>query len=240
MTFWCLSALCAAILACTSASAQAASFKGEFWDVAPFVSDANQGDFPRGFEFDSVLATLDTPPDVIFDVLVLDYPNATTPRTADRIITGSRNGDVYTETATLGEFLGADASGLTATEQAISLAGAVFRFSGFISVAAGDTVFDVTSDDGFRLSLGGVPLPDSFTGPRGFSNTPMIYTAPTAGTVAFELIYYDSGVTGAGLFVQHDDAQLVPVSGPPAIPLPASVWILMSGLVLLAGIRRAR
>ncbi|MEM6372291.1 MAG: VPLPA-CTERM sorting domain-containing protein [Pseudomonadota bacterium] len=220
-------------LSAFSMPVQAATFVAEFWDVDPVQrADTNTGSFSSPFNFQTdVLDVVATPADLIFTVAVLDFPNETLLPTADTLTTVGSNQDAFgnrTETARLSEFLGSEAGGVDSDDTSpLFVAGSIFRFSGLIEVSQGVNVFEVQSDDGFQLSLDGAVQPDSATGPRSFASTVINYTSASDDIIDFELIYYDSGVTQAGLFVTKDGDLLIPT----AIPLPAGGVLLLSGLL---------
>ncbi|MEO1363985.1 MAG: hypothetical protein AAFU86_09450 [Pseudomonadota bacterium] len=226
-------ALCGGLaLSAAAMSAQAATFTTEFWDVevAQPVSD-EFGSFSDPFDFQTdVLDVTETPPDLVFEVSLLDFPNSTLSPTADTIATvGAFNpSGLREETARLNEFLGSEAGSVDSDDDnPIFVAGSIFRFTGLVEVNEGLNTFAIGSDDGFQLSLGGVVQPDSATEPRGFGTTEIAYLSPMAGLTAFELIYFDAQVTGAGLFVTKEGELLEPS----ATPLPAGALLLLSGLL---------
>lgn len=240
----------------TSTFAHSATFDGEFWNLVPFASRVGPGDFPIPdpsdpdalTEFDVVLNTIaGGSPDAEFKVSALDFPNATATPQIDSLTTGQFATDangmpVYNETATLGDFLGAFATELSSAEAQENLAGGVFRFTGFVSLMAGVNNFEVTSDDGFQLSLDGNVVPGSFTGPRGLSTSSLTYTSVTDTVASLELIYYDSGAVAAGLFVTQQGSPLSPVADPntSVVPLPAGGILMLAGLLGFGMLRRRK
>ena len=226
-------ALCSGLaLSAAAMSAQAATFKAEFWDVVVAQPTQNAfGAFSDPFDFQAdVLDVTETSPDLVFEVSLLDFPNSTLIPTADTIMTvGDFNpSGLREETARLNEFLGSEAGSVDSdNNDPVFVAGSIFRLTGLVEVNEGLNTFAVGSDDGFQLSLGGVVQPDSATEPRGFGTTEIAYVSPMAGLTTFELIYYDAQVVGAGLFVTKDGELLTPV----AVPLPASALLLLGGLL---------
>lgn len=237
-----IAALCAMAL-----PAQAATFNAEFWDVDPVQFSGNTfGSFSDPFDFKTdVLDVVATPADLTFTVGTLDFPNESLVPTADTLDTvdtsGPSTNGIRAETARLNEFLGSEAGGVDSDDSnPVFVAGSIFRFSGLIDVNAGINSFTVQSDDGFQLSLDGIVQPGSATAPRGFGSTTIDFVSPATETIAFELIYYDSGVVRAGLFVTKDGALLKAVQAPNVVPLPASGLLLLGGLAGAAALARRR
>lgn len=228
-----LFAIAALTLTTLALPAGAATFHASFWDIAPErVGDRTDQTtvFP---EILDVIAMQS--PDLTFRATTLDYPNSTPQFAIDRLQVVEDAMAPFTETATLADFLGVDAAGLSQADKDRKVAGSIFRFRGAIDVNAGQNIFDISSDDGFQLSLDGVVQPGSATAPRGLATTQLSFSSATARTVSFDLIYYDIGVVGAGLAVQQNGA----VVAPAPVPLPAAAWFLAAGLLSLGLLRRS-
>ncbi|MCT4684480.1 MAG: PA14 domain-containing protein, partial [Roseicyclus sp.] len=63
---------------------------------------------------------------------------------------------------------------------------------GFVFLEAGTHRFDVRSDDGFRLSLGGEVVVE-FEGLRGASTSTAWFEAEETGYYALDLLYFENG-----------------------------------------------
>jgi hypothetical protein len=110
-----------------------------------------------------------------------------------------------------------------------SILGTVVRITGMLSVQNGDT-FDVTTDDGVRLTLGGNEL---LFDPTLNDTQTMTSTAfgGASGPAAFELLWFEGNTIGAHLQVEGN---FTPV------PLPASALLLLGGLGGLGGLSALR
>ncbi|WP_033403408.1 VCBS domain-containing protein, partial [Endozoicomonas elysicola] len=97
----------------------------------------------------------------------------------------------YGNFGTLGEFLGDDAHTLSTDISNNAMETLGFRFTGFIQLEAGQHDFTVTSDDGFRLNIGGQNISEFF-GLRPAEATTGSYTAPADGFYSFELVYWEN------------------------------------------------
>ena len=153
-----------------------------------------------------------------FTSSAIDYPNGGTNNTSSN--------------TTLASFLGADAASLVGDGSA-TITTSVFRFSGFLDLLPGVQQFVVGSDDGYRLNING-SLVSERSAPRGFRNT-TVNTIGGEGRATFELFYFENfGRTGVEFFI---DGQL---AAPAAVPLPASLALLLVGLGGLGLIKRRR
>ncbi|MEM9796846.1 MAG: PEP-CTERM sorting domain-containing protein [Pseudomonadota bacterium] len=202
-----LTAAAFAILGAGSASA--ATFQGEFWDVSGVSG------------LDSALSVIDSrAADATFESTGIDYPNGS----PDRLSSGS----------SLATFLGSDAASLSGLAST-ALTGSIFRFTGFLDLAAGLQTFSLSSDDGYRLTIGGTEV-GVFSGLRPV-RTDTFSVDPGAGFTAFELIFYENrGNTGVTFSVDGQIAQ------PSPVPLPATLPLLLGALGLggLAARRKQR
>lgn len=196
-----LGATCAVAALLFGGSLSAATFSGEFWDASGSLGTIAQAQ-----------AVIDGgAPDATFESTAIDYPNGATATVGD--------------STALSVFLGADAATLTGGGSS-TLTYSVFRFTGYLDLAAGANSFSVGSDDGFTLTVGAYSL--SYNGNRSFGTTSGSNDAGT-GSTPFELIYWENGgVTGVEFYV--DGALAAPSEGPGNIPLPASLPLLVAGL----------
>jgi PA14 domain len=140
-----------------------------------------------GGNFGTVDTITATDPASTFRSTLVDYPNA-----SDDI--------VNVDGSTLGAFLGSDAGTLAGSFDSSTQVGSLlFRFSGFIAIQnAGDVIFAVGSDDGARLTIGGV-LITGFDGDRGFGFSSDTATFEAGGLYPVELIYWANGVGQSGV-----------------------------------------
>lgn len=166
----------------------------------------------------SYITTTQPVADLTFESTAIDYPNGSTTFVSDSTL--------------LSTFLGADAGTLSGSG-AINLTGSVFRFTGYLDLAAGAHTFSVGSDDGFRLIVNGVELGSA--NDRGFGVTNMTATV-AAGLSAFELVYYENGGF-TGVEFKVDGAYAVPAA---AVPLPAGLPLLGAGLAALGIVARRK
>ena len=187
-----------------SSAAFAATFQGEFWDAATPVGKLEDAD--------AIIAGGD--PNGIFDSTGIDYPQL---------------GDVVSDDATsLADFLGSDADSLAGDVgiEDATLTDSVFRFTGFLDLLAGEQLFSVGSDDGFRLTIGGVVI--SSAEARSFSTTDVVVDAGV-GITAFELIYFERTVV-TGVNFSIDGVLAAPADPVAAVPLPAGLPLILAAL----------
>lgn len=182
-----------AALLMTAAPATAATFAGAFWD--------HDGPLASLADADAVIAG--GAPDAVFSVPLIDFPAGGAKTASDG--------------TTLAAFLGLDAAALGAAAGA-TLDQSVFRFTGFLDLPAGEALFTVGSDDGFRLTVGDAVV-SAFDGRRSFSETAAT-TDAGEGLTPFELIYYENqSVTGVEFSLNGALAVPTVVAAPAALPL---------------------
>lgn len=213
----------AAMTAGMAVSAQAAVINGEFWQVEsdnPILDEQGVNNhLSHILEADSIIAS--GAPIATFHSTGIDYPAGAT-------------GSISSGTS-LSNFLGGttgDGGSIVGTD-ASDLLLSVFRFTGFVDLTAGAHTFDLGSDDGFRLTIGGTQVAIQAT-ERGFGTT-SVNADLGAGVQAFELIYFeDDGNTGIEFKI--DGSVVTGVAAP--VPLPAAGWMLIAGVGGLAALRR--
>lgn len=190
-----------------SSTVMAATFQGEFWDATTAVGKLEDAD--------AIIAG--GPADATFDSTGIDYPQGTDTTTND--------------STSLSDFLGTDAGSLLGTDGIgdTDLTDSVFRFTGFLDLLAGEQLFSVSSDDGFRLTIGGMVI--SSAEARAFSTTSVNVDAGS-GITAFELIYFErSVVTGVNFSI--DGVLAAPADMVSTVPLPAGLPLALVALTAL-------
>jgi len=177
----------------------------------------------------AIIAAATGGPDATFTATALDYPAGAT-----------LSASASTPLATwLGSVAGS-ARGATGT----AIGAAVFLFEGVITLGAGTQSFEIGSDDGFELNIGGGPAEGAFDGNRGFAATTVEFDAGSGGTFDFELLFWDgpSGFTGleARLNGAIIDDTITTTGAVGVIPVPAALPMLVSALGLAGWLRRRR
>lgn len=206
-----------------AAPAGAATFTGEFWDVDVYSSDpANNAVENLGDVLEIISGTYARVADATFSSSGIDYPNG--------------EADVLATTGSLAAFLGADAASLSGFG-AVEMLGSIFRFTGWIQMLPGINALSLASDDGFRLTLDGSVVAESFES-RWYQPSLVDFDAGAGGLFFFELIYFEDHEDSAGVeftWAGNRSGVIAPV------PLPGTAPLMLSAL-LLGGlaVRRSR
>lgn len=132
---------------------------------------------------------------------------------------------------TLTDFLNADAGSIApAGAGALYFQESVIRLTGKVALNDGDQI-DVTSDDGFRLIIGGSTFSE-FTGLRAPNNTTSAIWNGGSGVFDATLWYFEGNETQAQLRSNLGDYATV-------VPLPAGAILMLTAMGGL-GLMRAR
>lgn len=210
-------AIVAATVATMAASgASASTLSGEFWD-AP--NDTGPG-LPAPGTFSDLAGAI-----------AYATSNA---KDADFVATDINYGDAATNWAidTLSDFLNADAASIDPTTAGgLDFQESVIRLTGKVLLNDGDQI-DVTSDDGFRLIIGGNTFTE-FTGLRGPNNTTSGTWSGGDGVFDVTLWYFEGNESQAQLISNLGD-YVAP------IPLPAAGWMLLAGIGGIAAMKRRK
>lgn len=214
-----LSTLAAVGFAMSASIASAATISGEYWDVAaqsgnPITSGTPVLSAPFLANADAVIASRAA--DATFTSTGIDY---STP-----------GNSVF---SSLNDFLGADGASLSGLG-GNSVLGTIFRLTGFVNLAAGNNVFDIFSDDGFRLTVGGVEV-GSFDALRPPSSSFVNVDGGIGGLKSFELIYFETQQVEAALTARLNGQIITGEMAP--IPLPAGLPLLLGGLAVFGTLR---
>ncbi|WP_421878123.1 beta strand repeat-containing protein [Pacificispira sp.] len=111
----------------------------------------------------------------------------------------------YDGGSTLGQFLGSDAASASGTTGA-SAETFVVKLTGYVFIEAGSHNFQVTTDDGFRLKIGG-QMVTQFDGNRASDSSSGTFTAAEDGLYPIEVVYWENG-GDQDLFVNMDGTAL--------------------------------
>ena len=118
--------------------------------------------------------------------------------TVDSLINGNSPSALFTSTEVdyrngnnIGEFLGDDAASSNADLSASAETFAV-KLTGLIYLEAGTHTFATTSDDGFRLNVGGETVTE-FDGNRAPSTSDGTYEVSESGLYPIEIVYWEQG-----------------------------------------------
>lgn len=190
--------------------ASAMTIQGEFWSAGQTLNS-----------IDDALSVIDssTGPDATFQSSGIDYIN------------GSQN--TTASTTTLSTFLGSDAASLSGLGDT-PITQSVFRFTGFVDLMAGAQAFQVGSDDGFLLTVGGQEIGRSNN--RRFGTSTFNVDAGT-GPTAFSLVFYEN-IRNTGVNFSIDGNVVQGVDAPAPVPLPAGLPLMAAALGLMAFLRR--
>jgi hypothetical protein len=138
----------------------------------------------------------------------------------------------YNMPASIGAFLGADASTLSGGASTPFL-GSILVFTGAMKLLAGNNVFDIFSDDGFILEIDGVEE-ERFEGLRAPGSS-VFNVASSGGIKNFRLIYFEGSQSQAALQAKVNGQILVA-----AVPLPAAGLMLIGAIGGLVALRRRK
>lgn len=118
----------------------------------------------------------------------------------------------------LEDFLGAtDSLSLRGGDKKAELTTMAFHFRGYIDLTVGDHVFDVGSDDGFRLKIDG-QIVSQYDGNRPYAQNQGTFTAAKAGLYPIDLVYWENG--GAARLTVQMDGQTLETDRLYALPFP--------------------
>jgi hypothetical protein len=143
------------------------------------------------------------------DAVTLKKPTATfLATTVDYTSTHTLSGTRVPDTETLASFLGANASGLSGAGRN-TLDTSVYLFSGYLNVTSAmdntpgtgtiDMTFQVGSDDGMRLAIGGTTV-TAFDAPRPYAYSSGSASFAAAGLYPIALLFWENyGNTGVDL-----------------------------------------
>ncbi|MEM7489281.1 MAG: VPLPA-CTERM sorting domain-containing protein [Pseudomonadota bacterium] len=181
-----------------------------------FFGEVYESDDRIGSLADALSIVADNAPDATFLSTGIDYPNGS----ADQ---------VKSKTA-IADFLGADGASLSAAVGAVKTT--VFRFTGYLDLAAGQETISLRSDDGFRLTIGGNVIGTMDL--RPFRET-IFEVDAGEGVTAFEIVFFENGgYTG----IEFDIDGKTAAPAPTPVPLPAGGLLLVTALGGIAVLRR--
>ena len=195
----------ATAVALTASGASAATLSGEYWDLpSNSISNINQ----------AIAAVASLTTTATFDATDINYGDS------------ANNWRI----ASLTTFLAGDSGSITGTDDG-NMQESVFRIFGKVSLNDGDQI-NVTSDDGFRLIIGGNTFSE-FLGIRAPNNTTSGVWAGGSGIFEASLWYFEGQETQAQL-----KSNLVAYAAP--VPVPASAFLLISAIGGIAAMRRRK
>lgn len=197
---------------------------GQFWDAPSGIASTTAA---------TTYITDNPTPTATFLATLIDYPAGGTQSVGDDTL--------------FPVFISGNSSGVSGGATS-TIDSSVYLFSGFIVIRnVGDTVFSIGSDDGFRLTIGGVILGEQPTD-RGFANTDMTGTFSATGLYPIQLLFYeDQGSSGIEFRTGSLTGPLVPTADlftsadvVPAgdTPEPATALLLIPALGGLFALRR--
>lgn len=214
--------------------ASASTLKGEYWDVVAIAFDPannlarNPVTTPSGTGIvsnatGSFLDSVDAivagrPADYLFESSGINYGAVTRIRSVS-----------------LESFLGADGGTLTGGAEN-SVLGTILRLTGFVKLTEGENLFQIYSDDGYRLVVDGM-VAGEFDGLRGPNSklTNDIVTSASERVVPFQLLYFEAQTRDAQLVASLNGSIITGELTP--IPLPAGLPLLLAGVVVFGGLR---
>ena len=198
----------------TTVSGSVASFQGSNVDF-----------FSAGFEKDGSFAANDwagvdyiaqnLSPDLTFTIDSSQLQNGFS---AGGLTSGS-------PTPTIDTFFGTSLGGVGNN----AILGTVARITGQINAKNGDE-YSITSDDGYRLTVGGQDLAFLSSLDGGSTNTSDAFSG-TSGPATFEMLWFEGNTVGAVLQVEGNFSP---------VPLPAAGLLLLGGLGGLGGLSALR
>ncbi|MET1415585.1 VPLPA-CTERM sorting domain-containing protein [Roseibium sp. HPY-6] len=217
------------LFASPAASAPIAGLFGELWD--------QNNTFERRFigEVEAFVNDPANTPDATFRSTEVNYPRGMV----------AQNPIVVP----FDDFLGDDSDSLSVVSGPTFEPGNDFimRLSGFITLDAGLHTFAARVDDGMLLKIDGQEifrLRVDGSDVTSYSNLIMTTVALDGGRMPIELIYFDNAAANFGVRVDVDGkpigGDMISTGRTSVVPLPASAWLLITGLLGLASFRRSR
>lgn len=214
--------------------ASASTLKGEYWDVVAISFDPvnnlarNPLTTPSGSgvisnqtgsfldSVDAIVAGRDA--DYLFESTGINY------EAVNRI----RN-------VSVASFLGSDGSTLTGGADN-SVLGTILRLTGFVRLSAGANLFNIRSDDGYRLVVDGIVAGefDGLRPPNGRVTNDIVSSA-SERVVPFQLLYFEAQTRQAQLVASLNGAIITGEVAP--IPLPAGLPLILAGIAVFGGVR---
>ncbi len=173
------------------------------------------------------------------DALVAAAASPTARFTALTVCFPSCNGSA-TDGTTLASYIAPNGTNLIGSS---TLGQAVTRYNGFIAIrTAADYTFNLSSDDGSSLTIGGTLIVDN-DGLHGVTGSSTLVTFQKAGLYAFYIDHFENG-GGTGVTVLENGVAMATAdlysTVPSSVPEPVSLGLLGAGLVAIGVIRRRR